>query len=281
MSRIEPRALVGVLLCLGVSPVAGQDNPWRVPGSGTYAPSSQGGSTYGYSDRTWSDRSAPSSGSGWDGRGWDRRRDYEPVPPPSSGRSDYGAGRYSSGQGSYAALPPSSRPPSSLSGAPSMNDGAPYSVDAYGSRRVDGERRDRAWEGHAPSAGFPGDGRRPNTAYQPPQLRLGDFPPLEGEQRLPSEERLPPRSRHAPPPPTYASPSYAAPPPGYAAPAPGYSASAPAYGQPYGYAPYGYRDPALAGPSTLNNGWSAYSGYSGYGLGYSPYGAGIPGPYGW
>lgn len=270
MHRIETHALIGVLLCLGAWPAVAQDNPWRVPGTGGdygYGLAAPGYSSRDSSADTWSGRSAaPYEARRWDSQGWDRQRGYDPPPPAPAPSLGGDPARRHGGTGSYAALPQSAR--SSLPGTRSMNDSSPYAADAYGSRWDPGQTARKPWEGNAPKAGFGGDAYAADPANRPPQpppLRLGEFPPLEGEQRLPSEERLPPSSRRPPPPP---------PPPPYGAYPP------PAYGQGYAYAPYAYRDPALAGPSTLNSGWSGYGGYAG--LGYAPpYAGGVPGPYGW
>lgn len=265
--------LIAVLLCLGASTAAGQDNPWRVPGTGGgFAPAPQ---TYGqgWQGQGWQGATGSTSGTqGWQGgQSWERPRTYESAPtaPTWNGTQD----RRTGGGGNYAALPPSSRPSASLPGTRSMNDSGGDDGQGYANL---GSNRGRAPElrrWSEPSYAAPPAGQ--------PHLQLGEFPPLEGEQRLPSAERLPPAEPRLPPPPR----PYATAPQAYGEGygqryGQGYGQSyGQGYGQGYGAPAYGYRDPALAGPSTLSNPWGG--GYGGYGLGYGPYGTGVPGPYGW
>lgn len=293
MPSNAPRQLIGLLLCLGISPVAAQDNPWRVPGNPTdgwfgygNAPQPYGGQAY--SSQGWNGAGSPSgpgqTGTYSGGQGWS-----PPARSQAPAWDNAPAGR-SGEAGGYAALAPE-RLQGGLPGSRRMTDTYPYAGDPGAARaqpRPDGPRY----------GGFPAERHLETPAYgsqqspQTPRVMLGEFPPLEGDQRLPSSERLAP-SRQQPP---AAGEWKSQPAP---QPAPSYG---PAYGERYGnsygerqvqtygrdtadrygqldargaspyYAP---RDPVLSGPSTLNNPWGtgAYGGYA------TPYG--VPGPYGW
>lgn len=276
MSR-NARQMIGLLLCLGISPAAAQDNPWRVPGntadgwfgSGN-APQPYGGQTYG----------GGQSGAAGGSQGWG-------TPPRHETPAwDAAPVRRPGEIGGYAALPPD-RLQSGTGAGRSITDTTPY--------RYDGASHARPPQQGQRYGSFP-DERHLDVppAYgsqqsqQPPRIMLGEFPPLEGEQRMPSSERLAPPpaagawSARQPPPPSN-GPAYGD---GFGrSPGDRYGQAydrgydrAPAYAQPYGSGSYGARDPALTGPSTLGNPWGGYGGLAPYA---SPYGVGVPGPYGW
>ncbi len=286
MPANAPRQMIGLLLCLGISPVAAQDNPWRVPGNPTdgwfgsgNAPQPYGGQTGNWAG---SGTAHGQAGTYSGGQGW--------TPPPRNEPAwDNAPARRSGDSGGYAALPPD-RLQRGVPGQRSMTDTytSPYSSDTGAARSQ--PRQDAPRYGGFPSDRHleaPGNGAQQGPPQQP-RIMLGEFPPLEGERRLPSSERLEPPRREPPPEGEWR-----------ARPAPSYGDSyGPAYSERYGERPvqpygrdggyrngqpdprgagpyYAPRDPLLSGPSTLTNPWGtgAYGGYA------TPYG--MPGPYGW
>ena len=288
MSR-NARQMIGLLLCLGICPAAAQDNPWRVPGNTADGWFGSGNAPQPYGGQAWGGGQAYGSGQGGmtgSSQAWGT------LPRHETPAWDAAPARRPGEIGGYAALPPDRLQPGSGAGR-SITDTTPYGYD--------GAARGRPPQQGQRYGGFP-DERRLDAppAYgsqqsqPPPRIMLGEFPPLEGEQRMPSSERLAPSRRE--PPPVAGEWSSRQPPPSpshgtiYGD---GYGRSsgdrygqtydrgydrAPAYAQPYGSSTYGARDPSLTGPSTLGNPWGGYGGLAPYA---SPYGGGVPGPYGW
>jgi hypothetical protein len=285
MARILPRLLIGLSCCVGALPVAAQDNPWRVPGAGgnggwysdsySYAgqPTAQayGGMAYG---------GQPYGGDSAAGQGYGQSTRPAPQRGGPSSWETQSINPRAADRGAYAALPPENRVSPYGTAGRTLNDSgygygyAPAPNLEENQRRL---RQDNARLGTFPSDSMRGSVEGYSAPARPqPQVQYGEFPPLEGEQRLPSAESLPP---------SYVRPAPAMPP--VSQPAPGYDRG---YDRSYerGYAsavpnPYAYRDPVMAGPSTLGNPWGYGAGWGGYGYGsstYAPYGGGVPGPYG-
>ncbi len=299
---LQARALFAVLLCLGPVAALAQDNPWRVPSyreEGWANPGSTpqrnggGWSSGSNSNDRWSEgyNGNGSSGQKRDGGqngGYRGGNSYA----GSQGTGEYGGSRWSSpdaqgtppgtwerGQG--ARIQGDADYHASLQRQPQTRG-----YDAPNGPASSGWRQNRDYSG-----GYTSPGYSVPATVPPPYLygrQYGEFPPLEGEQRMPGAERRQPQPAPQPlPPPRPAAPQ-----------AYGYgstygntygnangntygnsygNANGNAYGNAYGNT-YGnglYPDPALGGPSTLGNPY-------GYGSAYgTPYGTPVPGPYGW
>lgn len=276
MARILPRLLIGLSCCVGALPVAAQDNPWRVPGatgSGGWYGDSYAGQSMGqaYGGQEYGGGSTGGQGYGQPAlpapqRGGPSSWETQSINPRPADR------------GAYATLPPENRPTPYGTSTRTLNDSG-YGY-GYAPAPHPEEKQRRLRQDNARVGAFPSESMRGSVeSYSPrpqPQFQYGEFPPLEGEQRLPSAESLPP---------SYLRPAPAMPP--VSQPAPGYDRG---YDRNYerGYAsavpnPYAYRDPVMAGPSTLGNPWGYGAGWGGNGYGsstYAPYGGGVPGPYG-
>jgi len=260
-SRTERCSLIVILLCLGPLPAPAQDNPWRVPGygdggawqsapqrnegwSGGYgAPAGQaGGDYYGRSDGNYN--------------GGNRWPNADPPAPPRRGWDAGPDGRVPGEKDNYAAL--------------GRGPGAGDSLGLYGNAQATPSWRQGYTASPSYSRGYANPGYSVPSNTQQPYLyghQYGEFPPLEGERRMPSAESLPPQAAPRPMPQQPMVPQQPLQQP------------QPAVPQAYGYGPgYGYGlypDPAFGGPSTLGNP------LGGYGLYGSPYGIGVPGLYGW
>ncbi|MGO9172076.1 MAG: hypothetical protein ACLP7P_08940 [Rhodomicrobium sp.] len=267
-NRSETRTLIAILLCLGPLPALAQDNPWRVPGyqaDGWAAPGyglqrNGGGwqsSQPQNSGMTGSFTQNGAAGGQWNGvngaGSW--RGPEAQMSQPRAWETGPDA-RTGSGAGSYASLnQPGLQPQTGSSNAPAAS-GWRQNYGEFGAGTQDSSRYNNP--GYSVPSTMP-----PTYLYG---RQYGEFPPLGGEQRVPSAEgRLP---QPAPPPLPQVAPQQAYP----------QRASVPqayGYGSGYGYGNGVYPDPALGGPSTLGNPWSGYGSYG------SPYGTGVPGPYGW
>ncbi len=285
------RCVLALLVCLGPLPSHAQDNPWRVP---QYQPD-------GWQNRNY----APQANSGgWTSSqprndSWAGRYTGDGYAQNGNSGSGYAGGQGARDGGSNWSAPESQgSPPRSWAAEPGRGRGdAEYyarlqhpqqqarGYDAPGNPPAEAWQPNRGYNGYAQDY----SGGRANQGYSVPATmppsylygrQYGQFPPLEGEEHKPSAEwrqvqpAPPPAPQPAPPPRPVAPQAY-----GYG---PGYGGSnygGSGYGQSYsgpsysqGYGNGAYADPALSGPSTLGNPWGGYG---------SPYGTGIPGPYGW
>ncbi len=283
------RCVLALLVCLGPLPALAQDNPWRVPqyqGNGwqnrDYAPQTNSGG--------WS-QSQPRSDSwagGYAGNGYAQNGYSGSGYPGSQGARD-GGSRWPAPESQGSPQRSWEAEPQGRGRGEAENYAQPQrpQQQARGyDTPAEGWRQNRGYNGYAQdySGGHANQGYSAPPAVQPPYLygrQYGEFPPLEGEERKHSAERLQVQPAPPPPPPprqvapqaygygqgyggsNYGSSGYG---PNYA----GSGYGGPTYGQGYGNG--AYPDPALAGPSTLGNPPGGYG---------SPFGTGIPGPYGW
>jgi hypothetical protein len=169
------RYALAFLLWLGPAEALAQDNPWRVPGYG----------------ESWQNRgSAPQGNSG----GWQPAQGYSGGYAGNgyTGNSYAGNG-YAGGQGHAYGTPEASLQQHQQQ-ARGYNQPANSTADSW--------RQNRFYGG--PSSDYPGNYANPGynvPSTMPPSYlygrQYGEFPPLEGEERKPSAESLPPP---APPP---------------------------------------------------------------------------------
>ncbi len=241
------RSLAAIFLCLGPIPGFAQDNPWRVPGYG--------------SNNAW--QSTPPRSDSWNGgyaQGF--------AQPPSQG-GGYGSKRPEAGAQAYPREWSSGRDARQPSGSDQYAAFGKPGEGAYGATLSA-----PYWNQSHGRYGYPEtNGNYANPGYtipsdvQPRYLygrQFGEFPPLEGKERAPGAESLPPQA-----PPARQAPGAS----GYGA-APNRQTAPPAYG--YGS---GYSGTPFGGSSTLTGPLGEYA--PGYGVNGIPYGSGVPGPYGW